>query len=339
MQESTDKIRKVLLWAQICFWIGYFVFFILYESSVMPLKQAFFESGRLLFFNVVLVYTHMFLLLPLLIYKRQYLKYALLVLTLVATCVYIERSLELWFHTHPRRLQYIRATSHLVYLSGMNVIIIVISSPIKFALDFFRLQAKQQETANRQLIAEMKYLKLQINPHFLFNTLNSLYYLTQTKSDLAPKVVEKLARLMRYLLEKGSAEKVLLSDEISFVEAYIELEKIRIAQCKINFIKEGEISQQQLPPLLFIPLVENAFKHGINKSSKTNYVDITLAIKSDYVMFEIKNQYLPRQANHPTTGIGIANLQKRLKLLYAHNFTFDTCVENQTFIAYLKLPL
>lgn len=338
MKQTQQQVRRILIWGQVMFWFSYFTFFLLYETSYMSWQTAFFQSSKFFTINITLVYTHMYLLLPLLIHKKQYLKYALLFVGLVTIMVYLELSAEKMYHTNPRQLKYINGTPHLVYLIGMDVIVIMISSPIKFALDFFRLQAKQQETANQQLMAEMKYLKLQINPHFLFNTLNSLYYLTQNKSDLAPDVVQKLAHLMRYLLEKGSEERVLLSEEVNFIEAYLQLEQIRIAQCEIQFEKSGNIQTHHIPPMLFIPLVENAFKHGVDKSSQDNFVYLSLEVDADSLTFIIKNPYLP-QRKKSGSGIGLDNLRKRLALMYQSNYTFETKIDQQVFQAVLKIPL
>ena len=338
MKQTQQQVNKMLIWGQIMFWLSYFTFFLLYEKSYMSWKGAFFQSSKFFIINSTLVYVHMYLLLPLLIHKKQYLKYVLLLISLITALVYTELSAERMYHTNPRQLKYINDTPHLVYLIGMDIIVIMISSPIKFALDFFRLQAKQQETANQQLMAEMKYLKLQINPHFLFNTLNSLYYLTQNKSDLAPDVVQKLAHLMRYLLEKGSEERVLLSEEINFIEAYLQLEQIRIAQCEIQFEKSGNIQAYHIPPMLFIPLVENAFKHGIDKSSPDNFVYLSLKVDIDSLTFIIKNPYLSHRKKSGS-GIGLDNLRKRLALIYQSNYIFETQVNQQVFQALLKIPL
>lgn len=328
----------MLVGGQIFFWVGYFTFFLLYEKNFMSWKNSFIQTSKFFFFNLFLVYIHLIWLLPLIIQKKQYFKYAILTFLLINTCVWLEFSLELYLYKHPARLKFIQSTPHMVYLYGMDVIILAISSPIKFALDYFKLQARQQEVANQQLIAEMKYLKLQINPHFLFNTLNSLYYLTQTKSNLAPEVVQKLAQLMRYMLEKGNEEKVLLSDEIAFIEAYLELEKIRIATCEISFKKPLDLPHQYIPPMLFIPLVENAFKHGVNKSSKHNYVHLALSLEEGHLLFEIRNQYLP-DSIRSSIGIGISNLQKRLKLLYGDHFEFQRTVENDVYSTFMKFPI
>ncbi|OJJ19115.1 hypothetical protein BKI52_20070 [marine bacterium AO1-C] len=337
-QTSIQQVQRVLIGGQVFFWVSYFLFFTLYEKSFMSWKNAFFQSGKFFIVNITLVYVHMYGLLPLLIHKRKYLQYILLLALLIITMVYAELSLERLVYKNPARLKYINQTPHLIYLLGMDIIVIMISSPIKFALDYFRLQAKQQQTANQQLIAEMKYLKLQVNPHFLFNTLNSLYYLTQNKSDLASDVVQKLAHLMRYLLEKGSEENVQLSEEIAFVEAYLQLEKIRIAQCEIQFDKSETLPNYQVPPLLFIPLVENAFKHGIDKSSAHNFVHLSLVVDSNTLTFTIRNAFL-NSLQKSDSGIGLTNLQKRLDLLYQSSYTLDTQVTDQTFQAILQIPL
>ena len=176
-------------------------------------------------------------------------------------------------------------TAKVIYRFAMGIITMVVSVPIKYMFDYFQLQAKQQQIINQQLDAEMKYLKQQINPHFLFNTLNNLLYLTKKKSDAAPGVVEKLANLMRYLLEKETVEFVPMEEEIEFINSYLELEKIRIPQINIDLKYRGETKDKMIPPMLLIPLVENAFKHGVDKSSKNNFVKLNASIKDNRIYF------------------------------------------------------
>ena len=116
----------MLIWGQIMFWLSYFTFFLLYEKSYMSWKGAFFQSSKFFIINSTLVYVHMYLLLPLLIHKKQYLKYVLLLISLITALVYTELSAERMYHTNPRQLKYINDTPHLVYLIGMDIIVIML---------------------------------------------------------------------------------------------------------------------------------------------------------------------------------------------------------------------
>lgn len=224
------------------------------------------------------------------------------------------------------------------YVSIETLVVVAISSAIKFSFDFFRLEAEQQEVENQKLAAELKYLKLQINPHFLFNTLNNLLLLTHKQSPQASVVVEKLAYMMRYLLEKDLKEKVPLSTEIEFIKAYLELEQIRIKNIDVSLDIEGEIEKEQIPPALLIALVENAFKHGVKKSAADNFVHIDLTIAEKGIHFQVINSYWGENLNVLSNKIGLGNLRKRLALLYPDRHRLEVGKKaDETFVASLDL--
>jgi LytS/YehU family sensor histidine kinase len=172
--------------------------------------------------------------------------------------------------------------------------------------------------------AELSLLRSQINPHFFFNTLNNLYALTITKSDQAPEVILKLSDMMRYTIYEGEKETVKLLDEITYLENYIELHKIRYKKSvEISFNHSVDTSLK-VAPLLFILLLENAFKHGIESLSENAFIHIDLYEDSKFIYFDIENNFEPNTENE-STGIGLNNLKKRLSLLYKgkHEYSVD----------------
>ncbi len=218
------------------------------------------------------------------------------------------------------------------------LIYVILSTPVKFAFDYFKLLERQQQIENQGLQSELKYLKLQINPHFLFNTLNNLLALARNKSPQTPKVIEGLAFLMRYLLEESKQDQVSLEEEIEFLNAYLELEKIRLPQIDIAIDIEGDPRGKVVPPLLFLPLVENAIKHGAHISAKNNFVFIDFEIISSELLFKVQNSVQP-QINNPKGGLGLKNLKKRLQLIYGKSalLNYDKN-EDGTFFATLSIP-
>ncbi|WP_169301352.1 sensor histidine kinase [Pontimicrobium aquaticum] len=208
---------------------------------------------------------------------------------------------------------------------GSAINALIISALIKFTFDNFLLQKQQLEQSKSRLETEMKYLKAQINPHFLFNTLNSLLYLTRNKSDLAPDVVEKLSELMRYLLEHNDIDEIPLLKEVEFIKAYLELEKIRIPHVSVNFKVNIKNENINIPTMLLLPLVENAFKHGINKNNSENYVHIEINETDDIILTVENSLWLNNTIDNSRDGMGINNLKKRLDLLFGNNYklTFD----------------
>ena len=296
--------------------MGYYLFYSIFEGGFYGYLTGFLSTAVSTFFTIIIFYVHALYLFPELFKKKKYATYflySLLLLTVLVALRLIGEYLILsgipMYGDQPPV-----TTAKVIYRFAMGIITMVVSVPIKYMFDYFQLQAKQQQIINQQLDAEMKYLKQQINPHFLFNTLNNLLYLTKKKSDAAPGVVEKLANLMRYLLEKESVEFVPMEEEIEFINSYLELEKIRIPKLNIDFKVTGETKNRHIPPMLLIPIVENAFKHGVDKSSKNNFVKLNAEIKVNEFIFIVENPIYKKDQNENKGGIGLQNLEKRLKL-------------------------
>ncbi|MBX2870984.1 MAG: sensor histidine kinase [Saprospiraceae bacterium] len=184
--------------------------------------------------------------------------------------------------------------------------------------------------------AELMLLKSQINPHFFFNTLNNLYGLVVEKSDQAPEVVLKLSDMMRYTIYEGKEDVVLLRDEIIYLENYIELHKIRYQQ-KVDIRFTHRLAQDyKIAPLLFIILLENAFKHGVERMREGAYVQLHLTAEHNQVTFEIENNFKPKPTVEPR-GIGVENLRKRLEHIYPNRHQFN--VEQQASIYKVQLTI
>jgi hypothetical protein len=163
--------------------------------------------------------------------------------------------------------------------------------------------------------AELALLKSQVNPHFFFNTLNNLYGLTVEKSDSAPEVVLKLSDMMRYTIYEGKEDIVLLKDEITYLKNYIELHKIRYQKKVVITFDYTYDQDDKVAPLLFIILLENAFKHGVERLTKDAYIHINLTTKNNTIIFYIENNF-EEQKEAGQNGIGLDNLKNRLKLIY-----------------------
>ena len=209
--------------------------------------------------------------------------------------------------------------------------------------EWLKGQRKTSELHNKTLQSELKFLKSQINPHFLFNTLNNLYALTLKKSDLAPEIVLKLSEMMRYMLYECNERMVPLSKEVNYIKNYLELEKLRQGKkFDIKFDLEGEIEHQKIAPLMFIPFLENSFKHGLNNQISEGFVDIKLKIFDHSVEVDIENSKsptLPSPSGKKSGGIGLVNVRRRLDLLYPDNYNLDIKNNPNTYHVNLKLNL
>jgi LytS/YehU family sensor histidine kinase len=176
---------------------------------------------------------------------------------------------------------------------------------------------------------ELKYLKSQINPHFLFNSLNSVYALALKKSDDAPDLILKLSDILRYILYDGSERKVSLSQEIKYLKSYLELEKVRHGERMDLVINvEGDVDTQEIAPMLLIPFVENSFKHGLGKQMAKGFVNVDLKADKENLHFSITNSK-PVNGSAVSSqkgyqgGIGLKNVQKRLGLLYPKKYQLN----------------
>jgi LytS/YehU family sensor histidine kinase len=198
----------------------------------------------------------------------------------------------------------------------------------KFLFEYLQKMIKLKEIENKQLQSELNILKSQVNPHFLFNTLNNLYGLiTQNENQKAAEITLKLAELTRYLLESSKTEKISIKRELQFIEDYLCLEKIRFRNTtEIKFDISGIDKEVFVAPFLFIPLVENAFKHGLQTMTEKSFAHFSLAIKGDDLFFEYRNSIGKKIQNHSTSGTGITNLKKRLQLIYPEKHQLD--IEN-----------
>ena len=187
--------------------------------------------------------------------------------------------------------------------------------------------------------AELAWLKNQINPHFLFNTLNNISSLTQIDPDAAQDAIAQLSDLLRYAMYETNKKTVPISGEVEFMRNYISLMKLRCnekTEVKTTFNIEQDV---EIAPLLFISLIENAFKHGVS-SSRSSIIDIHLEQKNHSVIFTCDNTNYPKDdADRSGSGIGLENTRRRLELMYADHYTWQNWLENDIYHVYLKLSV
>ena len=228
------------------------------------------------------------------------------------------------------------------YLLG-QIYVIGFVTAIKLAIDWIKQKEYLTETNEMLLENELKYLRSQIQPHFFFNTLNNLYSLTIDKSDKAPDLILKLSDLMKYFLYETGKEFQTLENEISHIKDYIEIEKLRYDEnLKVNFNINSKTKKVIVKPLILIPLVENAFKHGARNSKKNGYISIDLNATSNLLDFRIENSFEKptKKIKAQIGGIGLTNLKKRLDLNYGPDFfNLDIIKEKNKYIAHLKIKL
>ena len=206
----------------------------------------------------------------------------------------------------------------------------------------FDQEKKMDQVSLEKLHTEINYLRAQVNPHFLFNTLNNVYGLALEKSDKTPEVILKLSGMMDYMLYESGDPKVFLKNDIENLENYLELEKIRQGNhASLFFETRGDVTDQKIVPLLLLPLVENGLKHGVNRLIEGAFLDVRLSVNGDELVFDVRNNYQAKDAKSQNGhgGIGLINLKRRLELLYPDNYRLQVLDNNQLYQVHLKLKL
>ena len=201
----------------------------------------------------------------------------------------------------------------------------------------FKLWRGYRQLKNEKTEAELMLLKSKIDPHFFFNTLNNLYGLTLEKSDEAPEVILKLSEIMRYTIYEGEKEHVLLKDEITYLEKYLEIHKIRYKKkVQIDFNKSIVDDEIRIAPLLFIMLVENAIKHGVETLVNNAFINISISTSPGRMIFHIENNFEPREE---AEGLGLKNLKRRLQLIYPNRHELTINTKESIFTANLMIEI
>ncbi len=211
---------------------------------------------------------------------------------------------------------------------------------IKYTHDFRKLKEAAQQLRIQKQEAELNYLKSQTNPHFLFNTLNNIYSLARDKSDLAPESILRLSKILRFMLYETSGQYIAIEQELKIMTDYLALERLRYDDSlRVNLNYDIEDMKQAIPPLLLIPLVENAFKHGVSETRGMPYVDIHLSVNQRRLLFVVKNSIETSSEQQPVIeNIGLSNLRRQLELLYT-DYDLTIKPEETAFIATLKINL
>jgi two-component system, LytTR family, sensor kinase len=204
---------------------------------------------------------------------------------------------------------------------------------IKFSIDWFETQKLKAELINQTQASELALLRSQVNPHFLFNTLNNIYSLVYKKSVDAPAAVMKLSSIMRYMLYDATTDQVALEKEIEYLQSFIELQRLRLKEPDFVLLDiTGDVNCHTIAPMLLIPFVENAFKHGSKNVSNPGIL-INLNIEQDRVCFQVFNYQKNNTIVHKDRagGIGLQNINRRLKLLYPEKHTLEIREDKDTY--------
>lgn len=219
-----------------------------------------------------------------------------------------------------------------------NLLFITLSSFYQILINRFRKESVQTKELQIHQEAQLNYLKAQINPHFLFNTLNNIYSLAVKKSDKTPEMLIRLSHLLRYVVYDSQEKNVALSKEINHIKEYIDLFKMRSKpEPNIRFRILGNVNEINIGPMILIPLVENCCKHCDFDTNEAAFALITLKITKKDLIFETQNTFNPTATKDKMGGVGLVNIRKRLEMLYGSDQQLETTEVDDTFIVKLSI--
>ena len=346
--SRTFKIKEV--WIHIILWVCFFS---------LPIGLSYGQLGKIdpnflpraILNPLILVYINYLVLVPKLLLKKKLWSYLLIsVLLIIVFNVIItefffplpfQRILELTDSIPAEERNEIGPFRQLPYAMSFmfSMAFYLLGGILALVKDFYNKDKVNQEIKVQSKETELQFLRAQLNPHFLFNSLNSIYSLVRNKSQEAPEAVIMLSELMRYMLYEAKEETVPLSKEINYIKNFIELQRYRLQDSSNLKLKVfGNYQDKKIAPLLLIPFIENAFKYGTDFNGKTN-IDIQINIMENDFFFLVKNKIGHYRKNKESSGIGLNNIENRLRLLYPENHSLTIGQNEGFYIAKLELNL
>lgn len=288
---------------------------------------------------ILVTYLNLYWLIPSFLGRERYLLFGILFAALVSGgAVFLFFLFDRWIDLVLSQYFFISyyTTGELMIYTGS---VLVLTTLLKLSRSWFMLLRVERTTASHQLMS----LQSQINPHFLLNSLQTIYALSLDGSERTPDVILKLSEILKYTLYETGQARIRLEQEMDLVTDYVEMYRYRVdpVRAEILLRKSGEPGALTIAPMLLIPFVENSFKHGLQGRVKDAFVHITLDIRGDTLVFTTRNN--PSQAGdeepEKRKGIGIENTRKRLDLLYPGRYTLNIGMEEGAFQVYLKIRL
>lgn len=331
--------------------IAYWFFWLLVYASInstkggMPFSGWVFLELKSMLIKLPYTYIMIYFIVPKLLIKRRYIEFFFW--ALMATMI---GGIIIWgylFYSFPSIGIYKKPDNFIsssLFYKSLDLLYVA-TFPIIFKLQqFYQQQEKQnREIIEQKLNAELELLKNQLQPHFLFNTLNNLYAMVLTKDENAGKAVLYLSNMISYMLYECNRNTIALESEIDHLKNYIELEKIRYGKrLNISFEYAGDINAKSIAPLLLFGFVENAFKHGVGKNIDNAWIRINCWVSNDTLDFLIENSLIngdeEQEDINTKGGIGLQNIKKRLALIYPNNYQLKIECKD-TFMVHLKLNI
>jgi two-component system LytT family sensor kinase len=345
LKKKLDWLFGNRILQHVLFWAFHLVFYaILWGSFEDNYQQTFLEEAIYLPVKIAFTYFTLYYLLPSFLLPGRYVSFFLwlLVSSFVAGTVqrYVAFNIDYPIY-YPEALR--DPFFYLPKIIKMFVSIYPVTFfavAIKLLKYWYANQHEQQVLTQEKLRAELNFLKTQIHPHFLFNTLNNLYALTLKKSDRAPETVLKLSELINYMLYECVSDEVQLTKEIKFIGNYIDIEKMRYGdKLDVDLRVSGEVNERKIAPLILLPFVENCFKHGASEELQQSWVKITVDLQPRITIVKVENNKSSENGHSKKEGIGIQNVKRRLDLLYPGQHELKIISGEETFLVILTIQV
>ena len=330
----------------VIFWVCYFVLDVIQWGSYYSDYLYSLKSNLVTFpMKMILVYTNIYLLIPNFIIKKKFKKY--IFYFILSLCIFYVVRTELIYYFVNENVwpesespQKAFSFNHIIVVFLIGIYEVAIVTTLKLMWDWIAERKRTEHLQDLQLKTELKFLKSQIQPHFFFNTLNNLYALTLEKSDSAPGIVLKLSEIMQYVIYDVKTKSVRLFDEIKHIQNYLDLERLRFDDSLIIDMEIiGDISNVNVPPLLYLTFIENCFKHGTKIDNNLKVHIKFEKTKDNFLKFNLENSYNGQVHSNHKTGIGIENAKRRLELLFKQEYELKNTIFKQKYMVYLKIPI
>jgi two-component system, LytTR family, sensor kinase len=290
----------------------------------------------------LMIYITNYLLIPQLLYKKRYILFALSFFALIITSSIIKMHIIGQVLNNPVLFSLSGNVKARVYDNVIPHFFLVLSgAAFKLMMDYTRMQKNMAEMAKEKAEAELNFLKLQINPHFLFNSLNSVYFLIEKNNTGAREALHKFSEMLRYQLYEMNGTVITIEKEIRYLKDYVDLQKLRKDEnYEVTFSCAEDVKGFSIEPLLLIPFVENAFKHISHQKNELNFIRIQLKVINGAFYFSIENsKEAIEKYTEERNGIGLNNVKRRLELLYPQQYELQIKNENNVYRVDLKIKI
>ncbi len=345
LQTHIQPEKKYLVY-HLIFWFAYFVLNVLRWGSYFDDYGYSLRSNLIEFpLHIVIVYFNINYLIPKFLPSR-YIQYSIYLFSALMAIVFVRVVLTYAFVTkniwpESYREERLFDFNYMLEVGIGEFYVVGFTMAIYLIINWVNNQKHTSELERKNFETELSFLKSQIQPHFFFNTLNSLYSLTLIKSDRAPETVLKLSELMEYVIYQGKLESVSLIKEITYIQNFIDLERLRYGnKLDLNINIEGNLDNGKIAPLILIPFVENSFKHGIHPNMDKITININFVIQENNLLFSIDNNKYPAITKRKeASGVGIDYTKRRLDLIYGNAYTLSIDDGGDNYLVKLKIPV